>query len=173
MKGADQDMAKAERFYREAVFRASPPEPHVLSSLSRVQAQKLLKIGSDQGVTLVNQKQAVLHTLLADWKTRQSESMMGGVGGYYREDLAPKILQAIQEARSEAPEDENVRKSIELAKNTALKGSHLCEQCYATYGSGDKCCSACGSKVQAYGACSACSAVLKGRFCSQCGKDNQ
>lgn len=173
MKGADQDMTKAERFYREAVLRASPPEPHVLSSLSRVQAQKLLKVGSDQGITLVNQKQAVLHSLLADWKSRQHEATMGSFGGYYSEDVTGKILQAIQEAREEAPADENVRKSIELAKNTALKGTHLCDHCFAAYGPGDKCCSACGTNVEVYGACSACGTLLKGRYCPQCGKDNQ
>lgn len=173
MKGKDLDLVKAERFYREAATRSTPPEPHVLSSLNRVRAQALLLVGNNQGITLVNQKQAVLHALLTDWKTRQREANEGSFGGYYGEDLSGKILRAIQEAREESPEDENVRKSIELAKNTALKGTHLCEHCFATYGPGDKYCTACGSQVEVYGTCSGCGAVLKGRFCQQCSKDNQ
>ncbi len=173
MKGKDRDLAQAERFFREAAQRSSPPEPHVLSSLNRIRAQRMLDNGTDQGIRLVNQKQALLHALVGDWKVRQRESADGSYGGGSYQDLSGRIQQAVQEAREEAPEDENVRKSIEMARNTVLKGTHLCERCLATYGPGEKHCSACGHPVEIYGTCSACSALLKGRFCNQCGKDNQ
>jgi len=173
MKGKDRDLAQAERFFREAAQRSSPPEPHVLSSLSRIRAQRMLDGGTNENIRLVNQKQAFLHALVSDWKARQRESAEGSYGGGSPQDLTVRILQAVREAHEEAPADENVRKSIEMARNTVLKGTRLCERCLNPYGAGDKHCCACGNQVEPYGVCSACSALLKGRFCGQCGKDNQ
>lgn len=49
--------------------------------------------------------------------------------------------------------------------------SNLCSTCYAHVLAGDKFCAGCGTKVETYGVCTACGAVLKGRFCHECGKD--
>ncbi len=95
---------------------------------------------------------------------------MGGMMSGYP-DLEKNLLATAQAAKKLTPDNPDFLKTLELVKTEVFKNQHLCENCLATYGPGDKYCIACGTGVTIYGICPGCGAVPKGSYCQACGKN--
>ncbi|HCE42594.1 MAG TPA: hypothetical protein DET40_03500 [Lentisphaeria bacterium] len=166
--------ADSHWFFETAAKRSSPPEPHVISSLMRAKAEKLLNKKWKENITIVNEK----HALLCAWideALNASKVRMGTDDSGYSivvssvKDMNQKILQQAANLKKNYPDNQNVLNTIAYLKANYLKGQNFCDACLAVYGPGDKFCSSCGTKVIVFGVCEDCGAVKKGAHCSSCG----
>ncbi|GEM_PF-875878 len=168
--------ADSQWFFAEAAKRSSPPEPHVISSLMRAKAEKLLnkKWKADPLIQVVNEK----HALLCAWideATASTKIKAGAEEANFSivqssvKDLTQKLLQMAAQLKKSYPDNPNVLNTITYMKANCLKGQSFCDVCLAAYAPGDKFCSSCGAQVQVYGVCEKCGAVKKGAHCSACG----
>ncbi|MFZ2653821.1 MAG: zinc ribbon domain-containing protein [Victivallales bacterium] len=161
-------------FFEAAAKRSSPPEPHVISSLMRAKAEKLLNKKWKENITIVNEKQALLCAWL-DEALNATKVRMGVEDLGYSfiassvKDMNQKILQQAANLKKNYPDNQNILNTIAYMKSNYLKGQNFCDVCLAVYAPGDKFCSSCGHKVIVFGVCADCGAVKKGAHCSACG----
>ncbi|MFA7183982.1 MAG: zinc ribbon domain-containing protein [Victivallales bacterium] len=166
-------LQKAEKMFRMALARNSSL-PHILSALIRTRAKQLVKRGNWKGIPIANDKHAYLCALYDEWRQgggAGSEVFSGDSVGAST-DLRPMLLIAAQKAKASAPKDKNVLSTINKVMDKVLKAEHLCSKCLTPYAPGARFCSACGNKVVVYGTCKACGNILKGKYCSRCGRNN-
>lgn len=150
----------AQEFFRMAIERSSgKPEDYVINSYLRAKAKA-------KGIS--NSKLAILDTLFVEWKRSSGEGMETSV----IPNLPERLIVAAREAKASAPNDPEVLKLVGEVSAKVLVDKHLCAKCLANYAPGDKFCSSCGNQTPVYGTCSACHSVLKGQYCSSCGKNN-
>lgn len=152
----------AQKFFYMAIERSGgKPEDYVVNSYLRAKGK-----ANPKGIT--NNKLAVLDTLFLEWRRANGESLETSV----IPNLTERLVAAAREAKASAPDDKEVQALVGEVFTKVLADKHMCPKCLAAYAAGDKFCGACGFKVQVYGTCSQCQSVLKGRYCSTCGKDN-
>ncbi|MBN1864144.1 MAG: zinc ribbon domain-containing protein [Victivallales bacterium] len=171
-----QHLKKAEEMFRLAVRRSSPPERHVVSSLLRTKAKRIEKRGDAFGVKIANDKHAYLCAWYDEWRSSRATDELGGGGGPGTQiigDVDARVLAAAQDAKNSAPDNKDVLKTVDTVISKVLANQHLCPSCLSRYNPGEKFCSHCGSEVAIYGTCKKCGAVLKGRFCTDCGHDSK
>jgi len=166
--------ADSQWFFETAAKRSSPPEPHVISSLMRAKAEKLMNKTWRPGISVVNEK----HALLCAWideATASTKIKAGAEEASFSvvqsstKDMNQKLLQLAAQLKKLYPDNQNVLNTITYMKTSCMKGQSACEACLATYGAGDKFCSSCGSPVAVYGICEKCGVVKRGAHCSACG----
>ncbi len=166
--------ADSQWFFETAAKRSSPPEPHVISSLMRAKAEKLLNKKWKDNITIVNEK----HALLCAWINEAMDSSkvrMGADDSGFSvvissvKDLNQKILQQAANLKKNYPDNQNILNTLAYLKTNYLKGQNFCDACLTVYAPGDKFCSSCGEKVVVYGTCAQCGAIVKGAHCSACG----
>jgi len=161
--GDKPDYAGAQSFFRKAIERSGgKPEDYVVNCYLRAQAR---------ADNITNSKLGMLKVLYKEWKRSNGEGM-----GMTEQSVVPNLMErliaAAREAKVSAPNDQEVISLVNEVSSKLLVDKHLCPKCLAPLAPGDKYCSTCGTKVQVYGTCSKCQAVLKGRYCSVCGFDN-
>ncbi len=176
----DKDrLRKAEDMLHLAVQRGN--QRHVVSLLLRIKARRIEQRGKPHdGVDIANDEHAYLCALYDEWRSSSAGEPHPGIlygnfgsSGQVVSDMEGRILEAARNAKDSAPDNKDVRKTVETVMGKVLANHHLCTSCLSRYNPGDKFCSHCGSDVAVYGACKKCNAILSGRFCSVCGEDSQ
>ncbi|OGV56886.1 MAG: hypothetical protein A2017_05105 [Lentisphaerae bacterium GWF2_44_16] len=152
-----QRAKQAVKFFEMAIKRSPKPEQYVVNSYIRAQAKAM---NPD------NDKMAALQVLFNTWNKQQGDMEMETS---IIPDLNQKIIKAAQELKENSPDDPKAKELIEIVIKKVFKDQHICQKCLFTYATGDKFCQACGEKVEVYGVCPKCNAVLKGQYCSSCG----
>lgn len=167
----DERLTEAEKYLEMAVRRSKPyAEPYMINALMRVRARIIQKQGEREGITIVNDKHALLYAWFDEWKKTYRridydyDEALSAV-----ENLPEAILEAAQAAKKTDPDNENILKTIEIVQEKVLRGQHLCKSCLTIYSPGDKFCSVCGKPVEVFGICPKCETVFKEKFCSNCG----
>jgi len=176
----DKDMPgrlkKAEEMYRLAIRHSSESLPHIVSACLRTRARMIKRAGVWRDIPVSTEPQAFLCGCFDEWRKLNPSSIFDTSGSpidciWHSSDEADALLlNALQCAKADAPADKNVSKTIRFILKRAFAGKHLCPRCLTPYCSGDKFCSHCGAKVEIYGVCPDCGAVLKGDYCSKCGR---
>ncbi len=168
--------ADSQWFFETAARRSSPPEPHVISSLMRAKAEKLVNKKWKENITIVNEKHALICAWIDEALSSSKMRMGNGVedSGFSIvinsvKDLNQKILQQAASLKKNYPDNQNILNTIAYVKTNYLKGQNYCDACLSIYAPGDKFCSVCGEKVVVYGTCPQCGVVMKGSHCSACG----
>jgi len=159
----DECVGEAIPFLEKAVMRSKNPENYLVNYLIRARAKDARK----RDKNLVSVEHAILKILFDEWRNTSSQKME------MRQSIVPnlteRILIACQKAINADPNNDKVLKSVKEVKEKVLTSQHLCEKCFVQYGAGEKFCNSCGMKVEVFGICPKCSAVMKGKFCSTCG----
>lgn len=150
---------RAVDFYKKAIQRSSKPEHYVINSYIRAKAKV--------DTTMKNPNLRELNVLLTEWKNSKNGRDFESTS--FIPDLNRKIIKAAQDAKENAPDDKEVAQFINDIMKEVFNDQHICFKCLFMYGPGEKFCSSCGEKVELYGTCAACGAVLKGACCSACG----
>lgn len=164
-------LGEAEKMFRLAVQRGNPPENHVVSSLIRTRAKRLLG-RTYNGVKISNDKHAYLCAWFDEWRKSNSNKEDFSSTSIGISDMTERILKAAQEAKASDPGNKNIMKTVDKVISKVLVNQHLCPKCLRAYGAGDKYCASCGSQVTIYGVCEKCGAIMKGKHCSKCGHVN-
>jgi len=170
-------LAEAEKMFRLAVERSDSRESYIVSALMRVKAQRLFAKKTYNKIPLVNKKHAYLCALFDEWNKgnmnnpEESVALEFENGGACR-NMENRILKAVQAAKSSAPGNKNIIKTVDTIIAKVLLNRHLCQQCLQEYLPGEKFCSSCGHKVKLYGVCVECGAIKKGKYCTKCGHMN-
>lgn len=169
------DHAEAANFFQMALQRAGDkPESYIVNSYIRAKAKTL---------NIKEEKLAILKVLYDEWKkerdTKKDVSATNGetgaaISGSAIPDLLGRLLKTAQEAKnSDDPKpSENLLKFIDQIRSEVLTGQHLCGNCLTPSSPGEKFCSSCGNKIELWGICPKCGAVLKNGagFCGACGQ---
>jgi hypothetical protein len=160
VKDKDARLPEAINFFETAIKRSSPPENYVVNAYLRAKARQMLL---ESKGAIKDDNVAMLNVLFNEWKkTNRSMEMEGSS---IVPNLTQRLLTAAQKVKETAPDSalvDEVRKEV-------LANSHLCSKCLTQYASGDKFCSNCGNNVAVFGTCEKCGAVVKGKFCQNCG----
>jgi hypothetical protein len=173
----EKDYAQAERFFKMACDMSSPPEPYVLSALIRAKSKKLLAKTWKNGITVVDEKHAMLCSLIEYYsfsqKSYENPSVGGGVypAGFGKVTIPERMLSLAQDLQTQYPSDQNIRKTLDKVKEDVFKGAHICDKCFTPYLAGEKFCSHCSSQVDPFGMCLKCGALKRGKFCGSCGAE--
>ncbi len=176
-KDDPQRLKKAEEMFRLAASRADQDTPtSVTSSLLRVRAKRIAQKGKWSGIEVVNDKHALLCALFDEWR-----KVGDGTGEFNPQasdsfnipDIDARLLKAAQAAKASDSTNKNILNTIDKVMNVVSENQHLCGSCLILYGAGDKFCSQCGTGVTVYSVCPKCAAVLKGKFCSNCGSSGE
>jgi hypothetical protein len=175
----DKDMPgrlkKAEDMFRLAIKNAPEYEQYLVSAYLRVRAEKIKRSGQWQGIPLKNDRHAYLCACYDEW--RKAYALAKERGTFYvvsvwnsNEKAREMLLHALQQAKIDAPTDKDVLKTVRIVVRSAFSDKCLCPRCLTPYAPGDKFCSECGSAVEVYGVCPDCGSVIKGDYCSKCGR---
>lgn len=148
---------RAVDFYKKAIKRSSKPEHYVVNSYIRAKARV------DKDTKNPNLRE--LNVLITEWRNNKNGR---DFETSFIPDINRKIIKAAQDAKENAPDDQEVIKAIGEIMKEVFSDQHICYKCLYMYGPGEKFCCSCGSNVDVYGTCK-CGSVLKGAFCSNCG----
>ncbi len=175
-KDDPQRLKKAEEMFRLAASRADQNAPYITSYLLRIRAKRIAQNGKWSGIAVVNDKQALLCALFDEW--RKVSAGPGDVNTQFSNssgipDIKARLLRAAQDAKASDPTNKNILETISKVIKVVSEDQHLCGSCLTPYEAGDKFCSQCGTGVIAYSVCPKCAAVLKGKFCSNCGNSSE
>jgi len=163
-------LTMAEKMFQTAIERESTPPYHIVSSLMRTRGQRFKERGRFRGIKIVNNHQSYILALFDYWqKNRKNNLEESSYGSISINDIEERLLNAIQFAKSEYPDNKYIAKTIALITSKVFQNEHICSECFHPYAPGDQYCSNCGKKVTVYGTCKKCGEVLKGDFCSHCG----
>ncbi len=157
---------RAADFFEMAIKRSGQtPEAYIVNSYVRALARA-------KGVKEDSLKYGVLEVLYEEWDRSKNRRKDGaGMEDYsVIPNLTERLVKAAQEAKASDDGNAELSKLVEKIKQKVLADQHLCEKCLTPYAPGDKFCSSCGTGVKPYGVCSSCGTVLKGNYCSNCGK---
>ncbi len=88
-------------------------------------------------------------------------------------DVEELLLTQMRVAKARFPNDPEVEKLVERIVSEAFPARRLDPVTLQEYDAGDLYSPHSGVRVNVYGICGACSAVLKGRYCHRCGADSQ
>lgn len=169
-----QRLKKAEEMYRLAASRADQNAPFVTSALLKVRAKRIAQKGKWGGISIVNDEHALLCALSDEWrKGSTSEDGTQGLNASNIPDIKTRLLKAAQDAKASDPTNKNILDTIDKVMKVMSEDQHLCGNCLTPYVSGDKYCASCGTSVVVFSVCPKCTAVLKGKFCSSCGKNGE
>ncbi|MFA6290924.1 MAG: zinc ribbon domain-containing protein [Victivallales bacterium] len=175
-KDDPQRLKKAEEMFRLAASRTDQNSPFITSSLLRVRAKRIIQKGKWNGIAVVNDEQALLCALFDEWRKAGSgpgEASPQSSDSLNIPDIKARLLKAAQAAKASDPTNKNIAETINKVIKVVSEDQHLCASCLTSYDAGDKFCSLCGTSVAVYSACPKCAAVLKGKFCSQCGSPDK
>ena len=168
-------LKQAEEMFAEAVKRCNSSEHHVVSSFLRAKAKRFEKRGKIGSTPVINEKHAYLLALYDEWNKQQASEVIAyapylGTAGH---TLSDRMLETIQQIIKENKDDRIIMHTVDKVVKRVLKGKLLCPNCMREYQPGDKYCCHCGQKLKECGTCKKCGAILKGKFCSQCGTENK
>ena len=175
-KDDPQRLKKAEEMFRLAASRADQSTPYIASYLLRTRAKRIAQAGKWSGIAVVNNEQALLCALFDEWRkvgTGPGDINSQSFDSLNVPDIKARLLRAAQAAKASDPTNKNVLETINKVMKVVSEDQHLCGSCLATYDAGDKFCSQCGTGVIVYSVCPKCAAVLKGKFCSNCGNSGE
>jgi hypothetical protein len=141
----------------------------------KVRAERIKRSGRWQGIPLKNDSHAYLCACYDEW--RKAYALAKECGTFYvvsvwnsNDKAREMLLDALQQAKIDAPTDKDVLKTVRIVVRAAFSDKCLCPRCLTPYAPGDKFCSECGSAVEVYGVCPDCGSVIKGDYCSKCGR---
>lgn len=170
-KGEPMDLkqvARARQYYRAAISAPGCP-PNIFRGYIRTVAA-LKEDTHDLEIK-------VLDTWYDQWQNQLDTDMLGATmyeeGNTCGQDVEELLLQQIRHVRDKHPDNPTANALIDKVLAEVFADRHLDPVSLMPYGPGDRYSAHSGAKVEVYGVCNKCEAILKGRYCHQCGADNK
>ena len=154
--------SEAAVYFEKALERSGQqPEDYVVNCYLRAKGR------AKNSEFASNSKLLMLDSLYSEWKKSNTDMLQSSL----IPNLNERLLKAAREARISEPDNKKVQALVTEISSKLMSDKHLCPSCLSNIAPGEKYCSNCGLKVQLYGTCVKCGAVMKGRFCANCGND--
>ncbi len=164
-----QRLKKAEEMFRLAASRADQNAPYITSALLRTRGKRIAQKEKWNNIPIANQEHALLCAIFDEWRKGGGSEDGKSSESLNIPDLKARLLKAAQDAKNSDPTNANILNTINKVMKVLSEDQHLCVNCLSPYDAGDKFCAQCGNGVTVYSVCQKCHAVLKGKFCYQCG----
>lgn len=166
--------ADAAKFFRMAIKRSSSDNgaSYVVSSYFRAKAREMI-----QKKQCNDERLALLKVLFAEWEKSRKSGETGSQDSLSL-GLNSRLIKALKDVKIASddytPTAEG-KKYADMVIAKVFDKQHICANCTASYGAGEKFCASCGAKLRVWGLCKSpvCGKPLKNGkspFCSHCGK---